>query len=100
MIIDPPAVMYGPPEAIEAWLAELATYPQDSHEVQAEIQRAQEWLKDIERLIADDAMARERFAGLTTAPRGGANNPKGSNQHQKVVNADNVSIDQDLCSRD
>lgn len=44
MIIDPPDVMYGPPEAIEDWLSELATYPQDAPEVQAEIERAQEWL--------------------------------------------------------
>ena len=45
ILIDPPDVMYGPPEAIEAWMATLATYPQDSPEVQAEIKRAQEWLK-------------------------------------------------------
>ena len=47
ILIDPPDVMYGPPEAIEAWLAELATYPQDSPEVQTEIKRAQQWLKDV-----------------------------------------------------
>ena len=47
ILIDPPDVMYGPPEAIEAWLAELATYPQDSSEVQNEIKRAQQWLKDV-----------------------------------------------------
>lgn len=50
LLIDPPEVMYGPPEAIEDWLAELATYPQDSPEVQAEIQRAQGWLKTVKRL--------------------------------------------------
>lgn len=44
MIIDPPAVMYGPPEAIEAWLNELKKYPQDAPEVQAAIEQAQEWL--------------------------------------------------------
>lgn len=47
ILIDPPAVMYGPPEAIETWLAELATYPQDSPEVQTETKRAQQWLKDV-----------------------------------------------------
>ena len=32
------------PEVVEAWLAELATYPQNSRRVQAAIERAQEWL--------------------------------------------------------
>jgi hypothetical protein len=84
MIIAPPAVMYGPPttfrEFIEAPL----------------FKGLGENVEDLRRLLADDKLAAMQFAGLTTAPRGGANNPKGSNQHQKVVNADNVSIDQDL----
>ena len=61
MIIDPPAVMYGPPEAIDAWLAELATYPQDAPEVKAEIEQAQEWL--------NLAIKRQEY-GYTWTPEG------------------------------
>ena len=45
MIIDPPPVVYGPPEAIKAWLDELAKMPQDEKEVQDAIKQANDWLK-------------------------------------------------------
>lgn len=46
VIIDPPPIMYGPPEAIQAWLDELANMPQDAKEVKQAIKQAQEWLKE------------------------------------------------------
>ena len=46
MIIDPPPVAYGPPEAIQAWLAELATMPKQEPEVRSAIKEAKRWLKD------------------------------------------------------
>ena len=61
MIVDPPEMSNGPPEAIEAWLAELATYPKDSPEVQAEIEQAQEWL--------NLAIKRQEY-GYTWTPEG------------------------------
>ena len=45
MIIDPPSVMYGPPDAIQAWLDKLDTMPQQEPEVQRAIEDAKRWLK-------------------------------------------------------
>ena len=55
-----------------------------------------ESLEDIERLIADDEDAVVQLAELKKGKEGGANNPKGSNQHQKVVTDNNIISDQDL----
>lgn len=44
VIIDPPPIMYGPPEAIRALLDELAKMPQDEREVKQAIKQAKEWL--------------------------------------------------------
>jgi hypothetical protein len=46
MIIDPPPVSYGPPEAILAWLAELSAMKQDDPSVMAAIAEAKKWLDD------------------------------------------------------
>lgn len=46
MIIDPPAVMYGPPAAIQGWLDELATMPKQDPEVKRAIKEAKGWLNN------------------------------------------------------
>lgn len=48
MIIDPPSVMYGPPDAIRDWLDDLATMPQDEAAVKRAIEQARGWLADAE----------------------------------------------------
>ena len=45
VIIDPPPIMFGPHEAIQAWLDELATMPQREPEVKRAIEEAERWLK-------------------------------------------------------
>jgi len=67
MIIDPPLVSYGPPDAIRAWLAELATLPQDEPEVIAAINQAERWLADCEAMpiwqkLRDKAITRDAVA--------------------------------------
>ena len=49
MIIDPPPVMYGPPEAIQGWLDELAAMPQREPEVQRCIEEAKRWLREAQK---------------------------------------------------
>jgi hypothetical protein len=44
MIIDPPVTPFSSPDALRAWLAELAGMPQDEPEVVAAIEQAKRWL--------------------------------------------------------
>lgn len=55
MIIDPPMVMYGPHEAISAWLDELATMPQREPEVQRAIEEAHRWMESTEKAAPSPA---------------------------------------------
>lgn len=48
MIIDPPPVNYGPPDAIIAWIEELYAMKQDDPSVKAAIADAKKWLDDCE----------------------------------------------------
>lgn len=48
MIIDPPPVVYGPPEAIRAWLQELAAMPQNDPDVIDAVRDARQWLMQAE----------------------------------------------------
>ena len=50
MIIDPPPVMYGPPEAIQAWIDELSTMPQREPEVQRCTEEAKRWLREAQKV--------------------------------------------------
>ena len=61
MIFDPPEMSNSSPETIEAWLDELAIYLKDAPEVQAEIERAQQWL--------ELAIKRQEY-GYTWTPEG------------------------------
>lgn len=67
MIIDPPPVSYGPPDAIRAWLEELAALPQDDPDVVAAINQAKRWLADCEAMpiwqkLLDKAIPRDAVA--------------------------------------
>ena len=58
VMIDPPPIMYGPPEAIRSWLEELATMPQQEPEVQRAIKEAKRWLKDAKSLDSNPGKPR------------------------------------------
>jgi hypothetical protein len=62
MIIDPPVNPFSPPDAIEAWLKKLATYPQDEPEVHLAIKSAKKALAFARSLEADLHQEPERKA--------------------------------------